>query len=386
MIKILSAYTRELEDSAKAVQEILEQLDLGKKQRKHSVGLLFCHTEFIEFGVMEAICKSLSFDVIGCTSQGFAVNSAKDEIMLVLNVLTSDDIRFAAGLSGPLTEDSESRIESCYRGLESSLDEKPSLIFALEPRLLEPSGDVLTAALDRACNGIPVFGTVALDINKKTMQAKTIYNGVAWEDRMTLLLFSGPVNPRFFSVLIPKKDIFPQNAIISEVKGNRIYSINNISALAFLTDMGLLQSDALEMSYVIPLIVEYPDREEPEILVIEKVADDGSLICGKKTKVGGILNIGSLSAGYVIESAAILARAIKAVEGRSGLFIISCFSRSVILGGELLAEIHTISSELADFSIPWLFFYSGGEICPQHTKNGKTINRYMQYSITACLL
>ena len=386
MINILSAYTRELDDPQKAAQEILLQLNLEKRLLKYSAALLFCHAEFIELGIMQAVCKSLPCAVMGCTSQGFAMNGADDEILLTLNVLTSNDTEFAAGLSEALDEDAEKRVESLYQGLLPLLPAKPSLIFAIQPRMLTPSGDILAAALDRACGGVPVFGTCALDEYKKTKQPRTIFNGASYGNRIALLLFSGPVQPRFFAALFPEKEIFPHNAIITDAQENRIYSINNIPALSFFTNIGGIQNKAMETLYAIPLIIDYHNEETTEIIVISGIGADGSLICSRNIKRGGVLNIGAITPGYVIETAGKVAQSIKKAGEGQGLFIFSCFSRNVILGGEPMAEIAAIKRELAGFSTPWIFLYSCGELCPQCTENGKPFNRFIQYSLVACLL
>ena len=73
MIKIFNAHTSELHDSGKAVSEILEQLNIGNNLKRNSAGLIFCHAEFIETGIAQAVCKSLPFDILGCTSQYLAV-------------------------------------------------------------------------------------------------------------------------------------------------------------------------------------------------------------------------------------------------------------------------------------------------------------------------
>jgi hypothetical protein len=386
MIKLLSACTHELDDREKATQEILSQLEIEKNLLKNSAALLFCHAEFILLGVMEAVCKSLPFNVLGCTSQGFAMNGAEDEMLLTLTVLTSDDVEFAAGVSESLTEDAENRIDALYRNLAAPLAAKPALIFVMQPMLLDPSGDILTAAVDRASGGVPVFGTCALDVYKKSRRAKTIFNGTAYQNQMALLLFSGPVKPRFFSDTFPQKSVFPQNAIISSARDNRIYSVNNIPVLSFLSDIGIVQNNASDTLYAIPLVIDYRHGESSEIIVIAGIDADGSLICGRNVETGGVLSIGSITSAYVLESVSRMAQTIKAEAEGSGLFIFSCFSRNVILVGEPLAEIETLKKEFEGFSLPWLFLYSSGEICPQYTETGETVNRFIQYSLVACLL
>ena len=55
-----------------------------------------------------------------------------------------------------------------------------------------------------------------------------------------------------------------------------------------------------------------------------------------------------------------------------------------MLGGNSREEIELIQKELGDFPNPYLFLYSGGEICPQYTNSGEIVNRYNQYALIAC--
>ena len=65
MIKTLIAYTTEVDDEDDAVAEILEQLDMGSNLLKHAVGIMTCHLDFMEGGIVKALCKALPFEVAG---------------------------------------------------------------------------------------------------------------------------------------------------------------------------------------------------------------------------------------------------------------------------------------------------------------------------------
>ncbi|GHV94477.1 hypothetical protein AGMMS50293_07970 [Spirochaetia bacterium] len=387
MIKILTAYTREANNPEKAVQEIQEQLNFEQGLCRNSVALLFCYTEFVQSGAMEAVSKSLPCEVLGCTSQYFAIKEAVDENMLVVNILTSDDTEFATGLSEPLDIGNvDACIHTLYQKTAAALDAEPALIFALQPLMFSLSGDIIAAALDRACGGLPVFGTRALDAEIQIRNPQTIYQGAAYDNRMTLLLFKGAVKARFFSVPFPARNVFDQDAVVTGAEGNNIITINNIPAISFLEDLGLIQNDLLNILYVIPLVVDYHNGAPPEIVLIDNIVSGGALHCSRKVQTGVTLNIGSITADYVLESANALAQEIKKAGSETGLFIFSCFNRNVVLVGDPLEEAELIQKALVGFSAPYLFMYSGGELCPQELESGKTVNRYHQFAIIACLL
>jgi len=384
MIKVLTACTQELDDSEKAVQDILNQIDPNHRLLKHSAAMLFCHIDFIEMGIVEKICKSLPFDIVGCTSLYFALPQKEGDIMLTLTVLTSDDTEFAVGVCDPLTpENAESNIHALYQQTAASLSGAPTLAFAFPPTMFHLTIDIMTAALDKACGEIPVFGTVALDIGAHIRNPRTIFNGTAYSDRMALLLFKGPVKPRFMFRRFPEEAAIAQDAVITGANGAEIISINNEPAAEFLQEIGLIQST---FSQAIPLVIADSDGNNQEVVVVQKITEEKTLICGRHIPVGGIINIGAITADYVLESARALLRELNKEEDKTRFnMIISCFLRTIVLGGAA-AETSLIKQELGGFPGGYLYVNSGGELCPRYAKSGDTVNQALQYAIIACQL
>jgi hypothetical protein len=400
MIKILNAYTQELDDHGKAVREILEPLEIKKSLLKNSVALLFCHIKFIETGVMEAVCKNLPFDVLGCTSLFFGVpattgtpanvsaSAVDGGVILTVTILTSDDISFAAGVSGPLNEKNvEECVQELYRRTASSPGEPPSLVFTFPPTMTRVPADVMAECLDRACGGAPIFGSVALDMGIHIQHPKTIFKNSgesgAFNDRMVLLLFRGRVNARFFHSSFPAKSIQSWDAVITEAVENRIISINNRPALSFIKDLGFFQNDMGESVMVYPLVVEYPDNST-NVVVLQDIDSEGQLLCSRSVKTGGVLNVGAISADSVFESARAMARSLKNGNSGTGFFMFSCFLRNVVLGGSSQEEFELVCKELDGYKGSWLFFNSGGELCPGYTENGELVNLFHQFALIAC--
>jgi hypothetical protein len=390
MIKVLNASTYELDIPEVAVKEISDQIDIKNNLLKNSVGMLFFFFLFIAMGVMEAICKSLPFDVLGCTSMFHAQVGADrsiktGDVMLTVTVLTSDDTEFATGVCEPLTEtNAEACIRPLYQNVASSLGGNPNLIFAFPPTILYITLDVMFAVLDNACGGVPIFGTVALDMDEHIRQPQTIYNGVAYDNRMSLLLFKGPIKPQFFSIRFPEKSSLTQDAIITSAEGPRIFTINNEPAVSFLEELGFIKAGHGSFSHAIPLVIGDSEGNNPEVVVVLDITPNGTLICSKHASVGGVLNIGAITADHVLESAKTLLRDIKEHGKETGLFIISCFLRSIVLGEGTKIESDLLRQELGSYSSPWLYINSGGELCPRYTASGAIENQALQYALVAC--
>jgi hypothetical protein len=416
MIKLLNAYTQALDDSEKAVREILEPLDIKNSLLKNSVALLFCHVKFIETGAAEAVYKSLPFDVLGFTTQYFGLPmtagaptaadtpAVEGGVFLTVTILTSDDIDFTVGISDPLNEGNVGEcVQELYRRAASapgappsgppsgSPTESPTLAFAFLPTMLSVPGDVMAASLDLACGGIPIFGTLALDIQTSIRCPKTIFKAYGqaagesgdFSDRIALLLFRGSVKPRFFHSSFPKKSILSLDAVITEASGSRIISINNKPALSFIKDLGFLSNSMRDNFIVYPLVVEYPNNGT-QVVVVQGIDPEGHLLCSMNVQTGGILNIGAITADAVLESAKSMAQDLKKDGGGTGFIMFSCFLRNVVLGGSSQAEFELICKELGGYTGSCLFLNSGGELCPGYTENGELVNRFHQYALIAC--
>jgi len=245
----------------------------------------------------------------------------------------------------------------------------------------------MAESLDRVCGGIPIFGPVALDMGTRIQHPKTIYknsaNGGIYSDRMALLLFKGPLKPRFYHSSFPENSILSWDAVITEAEEHWIISINNSPALSFIKSMGFFQDDAQYNMLVYPLVIEYPDSAA-NVVVIQDIGPEGQLICSRKVRTGGILNIGAVTANSVLENARSMARDIKKDGGGTGFIMFSCFLRNIVLSGSSQAEAELVCKELDGYAGSWLFVNSGGELCPGYTENGEPANRFHQYALIAC--
>jgi hypothetical protein len=250
--------------------------------------------------------------------------------------------------------------------------------------MLNLGGDRIAAAIDRACGGIPVFGSGALDMDTKVRNPKTIFQGAVYADRAVLLLFKGECKPRFFSRPFPGKSISVEDAVITGVAGNLITGINNIQAAAFMQRLGIVQQNGKNDVLAFPLVIDYHDGTESHAVVMRGITADGALITSRYQRLGGVLSLGSITACDVLESAGQLVQDIRKSGGKGGIIIFSCFLRNIILGGNSMAEIELIQKGLSGFPSPYLLLYSGGELCPAYTGNEMTVNHTYQYALTAC--
>jgi hypothetical protein len=314
-----------------------------------------------------------------------------EEIMLTVMVLTSDEAEFSAALSDPLTPqtDMEANITELYRRAAAPLKERPSLMFIFPPLSHAILPSRLVDVLDRESGGIPLFGTMAVDIVIKIRIPLSIFNGEGWQDRIPLLLITGIRDPKFFLLALPRQDLLQQQAVVTGVEGNRITALDRGPAINFLKKIGLIQGEGfLDVLYAFPLEVDFHDGKPPRTFTIYAIEPDGSLVCGDLVPIGSTISLRSVGSDLVLETASCIVDKIRDEWAKSknyhGLLIFSCFSRNVVLS-DPAEEMTSVHERLTDFPLPYLFLYSAGEYCPIHTENGPGVNGFYQYTIIACL-
>lgn len=388
MIHFLTAYTCEVDISGDAINEILHQLDRQHKLLKNTVGILFCNYEFIETGVAQAICQSLPFDIIGCTTQTFSFKESQGDFMLVLSVLTSDDVMFSTAYSESLDHNTEQNIINTYHHALPTIAGDPSLIMAFQPLIPQfLSGDQLIHTLDKITGGLPIFGSVALDFTTNFRAPQTIYNGTASDNRLALLLISGNIKPKFYVESMSEDYIIYENAIITESDGNKLISLNHIPAVKFFESIGLAPNEFFNGTQIsLAIKIDYHDSTKSKACMMHSITPDGAILCGGEVPAGASLTIGTLIHDDVIKTTSQLLTSLEQPADCNALFLCSCFGRNMVLSNNW-AELNVVRDHIKNIDIPYIYFSSAGEFCPLYlSDHSKTINRFHNNSIVACML
>lgn len=385
-MKMLNAWTLEIDDPAVALAEIQEQLDMEKQLLSHSVGFITCSYDYVESGMVKAICDVLPFDVVGCTTLTNSVNHEAGILLLCLSVLTSDDCRFATALSRPLGGDTRAAVGAAFEHAAGPLRETPGLVLAFLPMMTTVSGERMLQALDDAASGAPVFGTIACDSDTAHYSNSfTIHNGVCSRDQLSLLLINGNVHPRFVVTATSEQNLHKQQAIITSSEDSVLKEINGMSARDYLSSIGLLQGSGIEAVSSVPFVVNYNDGSQPVARAIYSLNDDGTAVCGGVMPEGGTLSIGRLDVADILLTAEQSLSTLLKNEGVSGILMFPCLGRNMVLGVTPLVEIEKVREILGD-SLPWHLAYSGGEACPVYGNNGCAVNRFHNFTFIACAI
>ncbi|AEF80987.1 FIST C-terminal domain-containing protein [Leadbettera azotonutricia] len=377
MIKMLTAYCTEIDDVDGAITDILSQIDTTKLLA-NSVGLLSCHYEFIDSGVVAALQERLPFDILGYTTMASAARGQYSVYSLAFTVLTSDDVSFSTAVSRPLSEfDYKNPIRDAYGEALSKLKMKPAFIISYLPFVSTLSGAVTLECFDKVAKGIPIWGTVACNYTGAPEKCQILYKGKGEQHALAMLLLSGHIKPNFFTASLPARSVRTYKALITESEGCILKKVNGIRLRDYFAASGF--SEGAEIG-TIPLMVDYGDGNAVA-LAIYRFNEDGSAIMGGKVPEGASVSIGLINREGIMETTQKTLEQILSGVSSQGLLMCPCEGRYQLMAGD--DEIKLIIEKMGD-KLPYALGYSGGELCPSLDREGIYHNRLHNYSLIIC--
>ncbi|MDR2088705.1 MAG: FIST C-terminal domain-containing protein [Clostridiales Family XIII bacterium] len=387
MINMLTAHTSEMDFVDDAVSEVLQQLNLeeaGPPER--AVGILTCHAEFVQTGVVKALCERLPFPVAGCTTLGSATGGAAGHNLLAISVLTGDDVEFSAALSEPISPGNIGPpIRDAYsRALTGLSAPSPALAIAFAPFMNDVDGMSLFSRIDRCCGDTPLYGTLSCSGNPDLSGSLTIWNGEAAPDVMAILLIRGNVQPRFFLTALSDDRMGKKKGTVTDADGPLIKAVDGVSALDFIELCGVAKESVIRAPTSIPVMLDYQDGAAPLACGIYDITPEGFLRIGANAPPGARVSIGTQDTSGILSTAESILRQILRETKPRGILMLPCLSRSLLLGSNSEGELRLAAKELGG-AAPYHIAYSGGEICPVSAEGGSARNRFHNFTFTACV-
>jgi hypothetical protein len=383
MIKMLTAFTGEIDDVDAAVSELLGQLDLDHKRLANSLAVIHCYSDFVDSGVVKALSEKLPFDTVGSTTISASASSMLGETGLSVTVLTSDDVRFVSGVSAPVTDSVDAPLSELYGRIAAALDGKPAMLMPFIPFLLNVGGDEFIEKLDSLSGGVPAFGTLAISNEPDYSRSYTFYNGESYLASMALAAFVGDAAPEFLSVSVNEENILKQKAVITGVNRNILQTINNIPAVNYLESIGIVKGGDVTGLQAMPFIIYLEDSSLLIRSCIGGTGDGALILCGA-VPLNSSIALATMGFEDVVSSTeAKVMEALAAARGR-GILMYSCAGRNWCLGMQPLAEHEKVKECLGDR--PYHFAYSGGEIFPSRLDDGRLVNHLQNDSLIICIL
>ena len=384
MIKMYVARTSEVDEFDVAIEEIKSQIDFSAL-KKNSGGIIFCHIDFFESGIVEELCKALPFDVIGMTSMAGASGNGYGLFDLTLTVLTSDEVSFQAGMTNGIDKyNYEVEVDKLYKDIRGKVKDDPALILSFMPYIRDVSGYEVVEAMDKAVGGIPIWGSITnnIDFNYETVQ--TLYNGRYLSSGVAMMFLNGPIDPKFIVSSIPERNISNNRAVITKSEGAILREVNDMPIIEYLKHIGLVITK--ENITTTPLMVYYGDSTEPVALGFYTLFEDGSVLTGGEMPEGTSFAVGSIDSDGIFESTESGLKEILALPGRQATLLLPCVTRYIMLAPDQESELRLITEKLKESGLPFMMGYSGGEICPMSGADGKLHNRFHNYSFCACVI
>ena len=380
-MKMMTAYTTEVDEVEDALQEILGQIDLGSLQ-KNTVGLITCHFDFPETHFIEALCKKLPFPVIGMTTMSSGNTHGHSMYALSLSILTSDEVSFQVAFSDALGEDNyREKMKAAYDKAASQLPGPPSMVIGLFPYLHNISGAQMVKNFDEISGSVPLWGSLATDPEVGYDHCYVFCGEKVCKESLAMILFHGPVNPEFIIVSVPAHSIRKSRGRITDSHECIVKKINGLPAMQYFESIG---AELKGVSNITPLVVYYEGSSVPVALAIYSSGDDGSLLCGGETPVGASISIGEITPEGILASADEgITRILESGKTNGALFL-PCVTRYVMLTPDHNSELVLAEERMGKSQIPYMVGYSGGEICPVRDESGNLRNCFHNYTFSAC--
>jgi hypothetical protein len=380
---MLNAHTLEIDDAELARQEILAQLDLSGLA-KNSVGLISCHHEFIDNGIVRDLCAALPFEVIGLTTMVTLVSGKYDMYMLGLTVLTSDEVVFKTVSTAELTyQNCAEEINRAYSQGRAGFPADPALILTVFPFLKDTSASLLLKHLDQAGGGAPVWGTVVSDDDMSFGAAQTICNGISSASALVMILLYGPVNPRFIMTALPDRNVSPRRVVVTESDGYVVKTVNDLPLKDFFKSMGIAVLKEGPDATAVPIMLNYGDGTPSVASAFYNFYPDGSGLAGVEVPQNATFSLGEIDYDGIIETAGQSLTQALSAENIGGMLMFPCVTRYVMTSPRSADEMQLVVERIAG-KFPYMLAYSGGEVCPAPGADGKLHNRFHNYTFVAC--
>ncbi|MDR1248927.1 MAG: FIST C-terminal domain-containing protein [Treponema sp.] len=385
MIKVFTAFTEEIDDAEAAVSELLQQIEPEHNLLGNSLGIVHCFSDFVDSGVIRALCQKLPFELVGSTTLSLSNLGGSSQLGLILTVLTSDSASFVTGVSSPAGDDVDGPVTELYQRLSAGCAEKPVMLMPFIPFMRTIGGDEFIEKIDSLSGGIPAFGTLAISNEPDFSRSYTIHNGGYYETSLVLAALVGDVDPIFLSASVSDDTIVSQKAVVTGSNRNILQTINDKPAIQYLESIGLAKNGDISGIESMPFILTRPEDGSRLIRACIGGTPEGAVVLCGAAPVNSVLSLAAMSLDDVVESTGDkVTEALKSGRGR-GMLMYSCAARYWAQGMQLRAEQEKVSACIGD-QAPYHFVYSGGEIFPAFLPSGKVVNQLQNDSLIICIL
>lgn len=395
MLKLYTAFTKEIDDPEAAAREICEQLKPQENMLKNTVGIITFYREFLDTGAYEAVRSALPFETIGGMTTFIGSNSQHGGFAMSVSMITSDDVRFSIHTLDRFDTKLREQIllESEQLCKKLCVEEVPKLVMAFTIPNRVFSADDFVASVNALPEPFPVFGAVSFDESKENVNVVT-YGDIISPFMCAFVAFYGNVEPKFHVASAFSYDTAgeTEEAEITSAEGPILKTVNGISALDYLRKQGLIDaSDSMKNTWTVPAVLTCKNGTKIVRAFLGAVDGTDYAFSAGTIEEGMKIKFAALDGDKTLESAELLLNEIMKA-GEKDVFSYSCAARSWSLGSQYSKEVEKFDncSKIVENSsgVPLQYCVScvGGEICPVRDKDGNLVNALHNYSLIACSL
>ncbi|MGN0613504.1 MAG: FIST signal transduction protein [Porcipelethomonas sp.] len=383
-MKTIQAFTNEIDDLGKAVNELKSQID-ESQFLENTCAVVFCGHEADTAELTAIMRREFSFPFIGCTGLGMLSSAGYSQSSITVLILTADDCLFEIGMTDEIYDNNDlKKVSETYLELNEKLGKKESLIFTYSPWWTDIVCDDIVKTLDRVSGGVPVFGGIASD--GWTFNEDYVFcNDEISQKKVVMLLVSGNIRP-IFTIEHSTTSLTNSHMVVTEAEGRTVYSLNNIPAADCLEEVGIInnKTDVILDYLATPFVSTIKTKDDDEIDILRCLT---SIDHDKKTcsYIGSVEN-GSRLNMVLISKKDIEGSVKKAFDDifeeigntkdykYSAIFCSSCVARYCLIVSDKNTEGKAYKNRLPE-GVNVQGFYSYGEYCPARgKKNGKLYN------------
>ena len=395
MLKVFTAITKEVDDNRAAIKEILERLNLKENMKKNTVGIVHYFYEYEESGALQELVEALPFKIVGSVSTFLASNGDYGDTALTLTMLTSDDVDFEIFTISDLNNKNYEEITAEVKTLCGSMTEKevPKVALTLLPPLKHYSADDLVETVNELPVTIPLYGTLSHHLGQNDFEGHLLVNGKARPDSLIFVAIYGDVTPKYHvTTAFAFDDSFIQDAVITDSDGPTLKTVNGITALEFLRQNQMLNSENNVVSstiWVVPAILTLPNGLKIVRAFISMVDGTEYIFATGALPTGAKIKFAIMDGEKTLSSAEQLVKDLCSLK-ENDIIAYSCGARAWSLGVNHTGEAKIIDETSKKYcqcpgsSLNYTIAYAGGEICPILDNTGKLINALHNYTLIAC--
>jgi hypothetical protein len=384
MVKSYRIITDEIENVERTVDDIKSQIS-HFNLLNNTIGLLHCHPEFIQAGIVKEICKDLPFDVIGHSTTTIGSGMFVSQSGLIITVLTSDDVSFKISLAKDITIKTLPQTIEFMKNEIADSNSKLKMLMPIVPFGTEISGDDFVLELDKHFNEVPAFGMLPISDEADFSDCFVIYNGEHYDNAFVLAGFYGKdFEPRFYSASVKEENFLNHNASVTSSERNVVKTINYIRSVDYLESVGIIKDKNCDGLTAMPFVIDLEDGTRYMRNYLDTL-DNGAILFGGFVPQNSKIGFALIRMSDVCADSEDVAKIISRDNEDKTVLIYSCVTRLWSLGVKYDAEIKKVSKGLQNKN-DYSFAYCGGEIFPQKLPNGHIVNNLQNNTIIMCVI